>query len=116
MTTFKPPDLQRPAPFSARVATFSPDAATVVVTGEVDLLTAGQLRAVAEDVLEVHRPARLEIDLAGVTFLDSSGINTLVALAREAGDRAATLAVVRAQAQVARVLAITGVAEFLGLS
>jgi anti-sigma B factor antagonist len=108
-------DVRRPDPLSLRVHHVPPDLVRVEVSGEIDLLTVGQLRAAAEEGLREHRPARLEIDLAGVSFLDSSGVNALITLFRLAEAVSCRLVTTNPQHQVARVLVITGVAEHLGL-
>lgn len=61
----------------------SRDGTTLVVSvrGEVDIATAPLLRAVL-DGLPLSRPRRVEVDLSGVTFLDSQGIGVLVAARR----------------------------------
>lgn len=50
---------------------------TVVVRGDLDAVTAPQLRSVLLDAIG-HGPARLRVDLAEVEFLDSAGISVLV--------------------------------------
>jgi anti-anti-sigma factor len=69
-------DTSWPAPSTARVA----------VAGEVDLTTAHLLRDRLLGVLREQTPALLDVDLAGVTFLDCAGISALVA-ARNAAMR-----------------------------
>jgi anti-anti-sigma factor len=51
--------------------------AVVIVTGELDCATGPALSARLAGVL-ASRPRRLVIDLAGVTFMDCSGIRPLV--------------------------------------
>ena len=58
----------------------------ILVTGELDISTAGQLEA----ALHAAGTADLRVDLAGLTFIDSSGIRVLVLehqRLREAGHR-----------------------------
>lgn len=75
------------APLSERAAAASPplvvgvevdgDSGRVQLSGELDLLTAGQVTdAVSALVADGHH--RVSIDLAGLTFLDVVGINTLL--------------------------------------
>ena len=54
---------------------------TVAVAGEVDLATAGELGHTVRDAL---RRAPVLVDLADVTFMDSSGIRVLDALLKDA--------------------------------
>ncbi|HEX6312142.1 MAG TPA: STAS domain-containing protein [Acidimicrobiia bacterium] len=51
--------------------------ARVVVTGEIDMATAPTLSRDLQAAIREH-PARVLVDLSGVAFLDSSGINALV--------------------------------------
>lgn len=50
--------------------------ASVVVTGEVDASNAGRLRVAIVDAASKHG-GQLAVDLAGVTFMDSSGIRAI---------------------------------------
>lgn len=63
----------------------------VVVRGEVDAATAPVLRAVLDGVL-VRRPARVEVDLSGASFLDEYALTTLAAVRRRLASRRAVLA------------------------
>ena len=60
-----------------------PSGRMLIVRGEVDLATAAQLR----DALLRHLSAgrSLWLDLAGVTFMDSSGLHVLIAGGRVFG-------------------------------
>jgi anti-sigma B factor antagonist len=54
-----------------------PDAVVLVVVGEVDTLTAPQLRAVVDDAVARLDDRPLVLDLTGVTFFGSSGLQIL---------------------------------------
>jgi anti-sigma B factor antagonist len=56
----------------------------VCVTGDIDLTTAGELRAEMNRLLTSERPARLVLDLNGVVHIDSSGVGTLLEGLRKA--------------------------------
>lgn len=78
------------------------------VVGEVDMavsaqLTAAQLREIEDPVV-----AGLEVDLHGVSFLDSTGIAALVAGLRAARQRRVPFTVVNPRDQVRTVLEVTG--------
>ena len=62
------------------VATKRPQPGMVLVRarGEMDLATIPVLAAELEEVLRPPFPARLGVDLGGVTFISSSGLNMLV--------------------------------------
>ena len=72
----------------------------LVVTGELDAATAPRLGALLAD------PAVVEIDLAGVSFIDASGLTVLVA-ARDARRRE-RLRLVMPSSAVTRILELSG--------
>ncbi len=57
------------------------------VSGSVDWTNSSQLRMDIRDLLQSVRPARVIVDLAGVTHLDSSGIGALLASLRDAKEK-----------------------------
>src|ERR671921_748747 len=57
--------------------TVDPQRSGITVAGEIDSLNAAQLHAAVLGVLR-ERPRHIEVDLRGVTFLDSAGIRTLL--------------------------------------
>jgi anti-sigma B factor antagonist len=91
--------------------TAAADRAVVALTGECDLEGRDEMTAV---LLAAVGSARIvHVDLAGVTFLDSSGVHCLI-VAHQAAERAGgRLYVGNAEGAVARVLEITGVGELL---
>ncbi len=60
------------------------ETAVVTVTGELDLLTSGELMASVHDTFARPGLAGVVIDLTGVSFLGSSGLGTLAELATRA--------------------------------
>ncbi|WP_410667470.1 STAS domain-containing protein [Amycolatopsis sp. cmx-4-68] len=68
------------------------DPATLVIalTGELDLVTTPRTRDVIAVIL-AGRPRRLVLDLAGVSFLASTGVSEIVRLAHTAADDAVVL-------------------------
>lgn len=78
----------------------------VVVRGEVDIATAPLLRAVLDSVVG-RRPARVEVDLAGVSFLDAYALTTLAAVRRRLATRRAVLALRDPSPAASRVLQLT---------
>jgi anti-anti-sigma factor len=81
--------------------------AIVTVGGEVDLETASQL---GEHALEALRDvsAHVVVDLAGVTFMDSTGLKVLLSIQRRAALAGGSFAVAGATRTVRRILALTG--------
>ena len=80
---------------------------TLVVSGEIDLATAAMFRqeliAAAGDA---HSPAL--VDLSAVTFLDSSGLNALVAARRSLEGTDVSLVLLNPSPICRRVLEVTG--------
>ena len=54
-----------------------PLSATVVLDGEIDISSAGQIRAAVAECLRWPSPKSLLIDLSAVTFCDCAGIEAL---------------------------------------
>jgi anti-anti-sigma factor len=76
----------------------------VEVTGDIDVVTVELLRD-SLDRATADRPARLEVDLSGVTFLGGAGIGALAAARKAVGH----LVLVGANDQVRRILTRFGV-------
>jgi anti-anti-sigma factor len=86
----------------------TPSTARVAVVGEVDLATAPMLRDRLLDVLRGQAPAVVDVDLAGVTFLDCSGISALVAVRNAAIQAARQMRITQPQPIIRRMLDVTG--------
>jgi anti-sigma B factor antagonist len=81
----------------------------LAVAGEVDLATCDQLRTAIQASLADAHVAELIIDLDQVTFLDSTGIRTLVQGRNHATENGISWYVTNPNHMVHRVLAVTGV-------
>jgi anti-anti-sigma factor len=79
----------------------------LVVAGAIDLQTRESLATAGRTALQNGAPA-LVLDLGGVTFIDSTGIGTLVELGHDAEDAEAQLVIRRPSARVQRILEMTG--------
>ena len=55
----------------------------VRVTGELDIATAEKAYSYISEVID-GRPARVTVDLSGLTFCDASGLGVLARVARHA--------------------------------
>lgn len=88
------------------------DVATIAVSGEVDVSNADSLRNEIEKVAS-ENPQRIEVDLAQVAYIDSTGIGVLVGAAHRAAEAGYAFAVVNPQANVKRVLGLLGVEKDL---
>ncbi len=85
------------------------DQVVMTIHGDIDLRSSADIRAA---IGEAARPdAELIIDLAGVRFLDSSGLGALVwarrRMQREGGD----VVVVRPRRNVRRMLEVSGLSK-----
>lgn len=88
--------------------------ALLLLRGEVDYSSAQQLRAAITAALSGDID-RLLISLAGVTFLDSTGIGTLVVARRICDQVRVTLEVRDANPFIARLFEVVGVSQVLGV-
>jgi anti-anti-sigma factor len=98
------------APFSVEVI---PDghSVTLVLAGELDMATAPSLRECLEQMDDRWRTVVL--DLAGLTFLDSSGIALLISTEAAFRPDYRTLTIRNPISAVLRILEITGLTEVI---
>ena len=85
----------------------------VVVRGEVDMATAPSLATHLERALEDPGTRGVGCDLAGVGFLDSTGIGALVHARNLAEQRSKRFCVFGARGHVRQTLQLAAVSEFL---
>lgn len=87
----------------------SPDLVTIVLSGELDLLTTREL---AEQLTEIlaGEPARLAFDMAAVEFVDCAAAR-MIALAGRSLPGGLTL-ICRPTAATRRILDLTGLAAY----
>jgi anti-anti-sigma factor len=88
---------------------------TVVVAGEVDIATVGQLRRHVQDVLS-GRPERVVIDCGAVCFIGATGLGTLVALQHLAQRNGTTVLLAGTSPMLRHLLEITGLRELFTLT
>lgn len=102
-------------PHALHVATSTEgDVGVVSAGGELDANSAGRLREACDEVLARGHSA-VVVDLAGITFIDSSGLSVLIYAYKQAGERDGSLTVRSPSAAVTRLLEMTGQSErFLG--
>jgi stage II sporulation protein AA (anti-sigma F factor antagonist) len=87
-------------PTFAATSTLDSDVLLVTAEGEVDMSTSPRLLDAVNAVSEVVR--LVIIDLTQVTFLDSSGLNTLVRAQRQLAPRGIALRIVSPSDRVVR--------------
>lgn len=85
------------------------------VTGEVDVSCADELRAAIDAQIAEGVTGELVVDLAGVPYIDSTGIGVLVGAAHRVSEAGATFVVARPQRNVERVLGLLGVQADLNI-
>ena len=93
----------------------TPDEVVLHLGGEIDVLTVASLSTIVNEIL-VDPPARIELDMAGITFCDSQGLGTLVVLSRKAQHARVVLALTNVGEFLMRVLDITGLRSALMIS
>jgi anti-anti-sigma factor len=86
----------------------------LTVRGEVDLDSAEELRSA---VLACFRqaPAAVDVDVAGVSFLNSSGVNALLTGAQEAEGSGVSFTVSNPQPAVRKVIDTVGLSATFGM-
>jgi anti-anti-sigma factor len=75
----------------------------VAVNGEVDTATSPRLEQALAEALDAGPPV-VWVDLAGVTFMDASGVGVLVSAAKRAQDLGGRLTLCAPSSAVLRVL------------
>ncbi len=84
------------------------DQTIVIASGEIDLYTAPRLHRELVDVLADDRPAHVIVDMSGVVFCDSTGMNVLLSSLRRARERGGQLELAAPRAPVRKILQVTG--------
>lgn len=87
--------------------------AVVAVEGEIDLATIPAFEAAIGEAL-AHKPTALIVDLSGVGFLASAGLQSLVATHESIG-KSAEFAVVADGPAISRPIELTGLDQILSL-
>ena len=101
---------RRPGGF-AIVIRDEPAGTVVAVTGELDLLSAPQLRTALDPLLPANA-RHIAIDLTLATFMDSAGVHALLDASHRAGGH---LAVICAKGPVRQVIELLGLTERLNV-
>ena len=90
------------------------DVCRIEVAGEVDVSCADELRAAVDEAF-AGSASTIEVDLAEVPYIDSTGIGVLVGAVQRATDAGIVLRVSEVQRNVRRVLDMLGIVSDLGL-
>ncbi|GAA3730610.1 anti-sigma B factor antagonist [Spinactinospora alkalitolerans] len=83
------------------------DYAIVAVRGEIDLYTAPHLHSELVDALD-DGASRLLVDMSGVEFCDSTGMNVLLSAMKRSREKEGDLELVAPRPAVMKILQITG--------
>lgn len=81
--------------------------AVVTATGELDLYTAPRLQAALAGLLR-EQVDRVVVDLSGVEFCDSTGMNVLLAAMKRLKEQGGTFELAAPRPAVKRILQVTG--------
>jgi anti-sigma B factor antagonist len=81
----------------------------VIASGEIDLYTAPRLQSELTAVIASAAPAsRVVVDMSGVEFCDSTGMNVLLSCLRQARERGGELELAAPRPAVRKILSVTG--------
>jgi anti-anti-sigma factor len=87
--------------------------ARIAVQGEVDIAEAPELLRRLQQVIDDHPSETVEADMGRVTFIDSTGLGTLLAAQKRARATGGDLVIVNAGPNVRKILEITGLDRVL---
>jgi anti-sigma B factor antagonist len=91
------------------------DEVVLVVVGELDPHTAPTLRSRVEETVS-DATTSLVLDVAGLQFIDSSGLRVIIAAHKVMDERGGRLVLRAPTANTRRLLEITGLADHVDLS
>jgi anti-anti-sigma factor len=83
----------------------------VTVSGELDMAAAFKLEGELDEALAAPDMQAVVLDLAEVTFIDSAGLGSLLAIQEQARQRGIHLAIARVSDRVQRVLDVAGLGD-----
>lgn len=102
------PEGTQPEEAALRVTT-DPSTRTVVLEGELDLASTDRFVQALRPLLDHREP--VTVDLAGLEFMDSSGLRALIQSARKAG----TLVLLNPRGQVGQLLKLCDLERLDGI-
>ncbi len=81
----------------------------MIATGEIDLYTAPRLQSeLAGVIARAAQAPRVVVDMSGVEFCDSTGMNVLLSSLRQARERGGELELAAPHPAVRKILSVTG--------
>ncbi len=84
--------------------------------GDLDAATVEDVRQHWSAVVAQHRPDRVVLDLADVTFVDSMGLSAVVMLRNRQAAHGGALVIVNASAMTAKILQVTGLDQIIDVT
>jgi anti-sigma B factor antagonist len=92
-----------------KVSTRSQGSRTIMsLGGEIDLYTAPRLHGELVSVLSGDNPVQVIVDMSGVEFCDSTGMNVLLAAHRKAREQGGDLELAAPRPAIRKILQVTG--------
>jgi anti-sigma B factor antagonist len=101
-------------PLVTEIGVRSAGRVTIVLRGELDQQTAEEFRAAVRAALQLE-PTVLAVDLALITFMDSSGLGAVVAARRWCDTAGCSLSLEAPTLAMYRRFQISGLADLFGL-
>jgi anti-sigma B factor antagonist len=89
-----------------------PNSVVVSIVGELDMADGDQVGKILIDAAETRKPL-IRLELAGLTFADSSAIKAILMGAQAAEERGVTYELVNPHDRVRRLLEVTGLSNVL---
>ncbi|MGO9725458.1 MAG: STAS domain-containing protein [Streptosporangiaceae bacterium] len=84
------------------------DHTVIYVTGEIDLYTAPRLQAELMSALRGTEAVRLIVDMSGIEFCDSTGMNVFLMARGRAQEQGGDLQLAAPRPMIKKVLQVTG--------
>jgi len=84
------------------------DHLVLALAGEIDLYTAPRLQTELTAALAAAESGQIVVDMSGVEFCDSTGMNVLLAAHRQATEKGGDLTLAAPRAPVRKILEVTG--------
>ena len=91
------------------------DVATVRLHGEIDVVNVDQVRVALVEALETD-PATVVVDLAELSFIDSTGLGAIIYGFQRARDRGVGFELAHPSRGVRQILVLSGVLEVVTLT
>jgi anti-sigma B factor antagonist len=98
-----------------RISSEGTETVVLAVSGEVDLGTAPSLEEAVTTAVSTAGAQAVRIDLAAVSFMDSTGLRVLLSGRQAAEQRGIAFSVANPQPHLLKVMRVTGIDGLLGL-